>query len=141
MNKKIGILVIDDEPTVCDALKMVLSDSGYDVATAPTGREGLNQLHRQHFAATITDVCLPDTSGLAVLSQILEQDPDSLVIVMTAQNLPEVVAESFKRGALGVLSKPFPPADLLDLLSRSLHERPSWPEDQRSQIDSRARKK
>ena len=125
MDKKIGILVIEDEPTVCDALKMVLSDSGYEVATAPTGREGLNKLCRQRFAATITDICLPDTSGLAVLSEIIKHDPNSLVIVMTAQNLPEIVAESLKRGALSVLSKPFPPADLLDLLSRTLNERPS----------------
>jgi len=125
MNKKIDILVIDDEPTVCDALKMVLSDSGYEVAIAPTGREGLDKISRQRFAATITDICLPDTSGLAVLSEILAHDPDSLVIVMTAQNVPEVVAESLKRGALGVLSKPFPPADLLDLLNRTLNERPS----------------
>jgi DNA-binding NtrC family response regulator len=124
MDKKMGILVIDDEPTVCDALKMVLSDSGYEVATAPTGREGLDKLNRQRFAATITDICLPDTSGLAVLSQIREQDPDSLVIVMTAHSGPEIVAESLRRGALGVLSKPFPPADLLDLLSRVLNERP-----------------
>lgn len=120
MNNKIGILVIDDEPILCDALKLVLSDSGYEVATAPTGREGLDQIHRQRFAATITDICLPDTSGLAVLSQIREQDPDSLVIVMTAHSVPEIVAESLKRGALGVLSKPFPPADLLNLLNRTL---------------------
>ncbi|HKP13188.1 MAG TPA: response regulator [Blastocatellia bacterium] len=124
MSKKMGILVIDDEPTVCDALKMILSDSGYEVAIAPTGREGLDKIHRQRFAATITDICLPDTSGLTVLSQIREQDPNSLVIVMTAHNVPEIVAESLKRGALGVLSKPFPLTDLLDLLNRTLNERP-----------------
>jgi len=116
MEDKIHILVIDDEALVADALLTILSDSGYEVAVARSGREGLCQINRQQFAATITDLRLPDICGLEILSHIREKDPNSFVIVITAHSTPELIAESLRRGALGVLAKPFFPADVLDLL-------------------------
>jgi DNA-binding NtrC family response regulator len=116
MGEKIDILVIDDEPIVADALMTILSDSGYEVAIARTGLEGLGKLNRQRFAVTITDLQLPDISGLEVLSRIRQKDPNSFVIVITAHSTPEIIAESLRRGALSVLAKPFFPSDVLDLL-------------------------
>ena len=125
MKEKIDILVIDDEPIVADALLTILSDSGYEVAIARSGLEGLCKISRQRFAVTITDLQLPDISGLEVLSRIRQKDPNSFVIIITAQHTPEVMAESLRRGALSVLSKPFFPSDVLDLLLKTLTHRPS----------------
>lgn len=125
--EKITILVIDDEPIVADALTIVLSDSGYDVAVAANGRDGLDKISRQRFDVTITDLRLPDMSGLDVLSNIRERDPGSLIIVITAHSSPEIVAESMRRGALDVLSKPFFPSDVLGLLSKALTGRSQTP--------------
>ncbi|HVG20984.1 MAG TPA: response regulator [Blastocatellia bacterium] len=123
MTEKVTILVIDDEPIVADALTVVLSDSGYEVAIAATGRDGLDKISKQKFDVTITDLRLPDMSGLDVLSDIREKDPASLIIVITAHSSPEIVAESVKRGAIDVLSKPFFPADVLGLLDKALTSR------------------
>jgi len=120
MGEKITILVIDDEPIVGDALMTVLSDSGYEVAVARTGREGLDKAREKRFDVTITDLGLPDMMGLDVLINIREKDPCSLVIIITAHHTPEIVDESRRLGAIDVLAKPFSPSDVLSLLSKTL---------------------
>jgi DNA-binding NtrC family response regulator len=123
MVDKAAILVIDDEPIVADALMIVLSDSGYEVTVALTGRDGLDKLSEQRFDVTITDLRLPDMSGLEVLSIIREKEPCSLIILITAHTTPEIIAEAVRRGAVDVLSKPFFPSDVLELLEKSLTNR------------------
>ena len=124
MVDKVAILVIDDEPMVTDALMMVLSDRGYEVTVAMTGREGLDIISEQRFDVTITDLRLPDISGLDVLSCVRETHPCGLSILITANPAPEIVAEAIRRGALDVLAKPFSPSDVLNLLEKSLTSRP-----------------
>ena len=123
MADKIAILVIDDEPIVADALMVVLSDSGYEVTVAMTGRDGLDKISERHFDITITDLRLPDMSGLDVLSIIREKQPCSLIVLITAHTTPEITAEAVRRGAVDVLSKPFFPSDVLDLLENALTSR------------------
>lgn len=123
MEEKVSVLVIDDEPIVADALMVVLSDSGYEVAVAMTGRDGLAKIGKQRFDVTISDLRLPDMSGMEVLSAIRDQDPCSLIIIITAHSSPEIVAESVRRGAVDVLSKPFFPSDVLGLLNKALKSR------------------
>src|ERR1700754_1298341 len=110
------ILIVDDEPIVGDALKTILSDSGYKVDVVRTGRAGLNRARKQRFDFAITDLRLPDMSGLQVLAGIREIDPGTAVIVITSYSTPEIVTESKRLGAREVLAKPFSPADILRLL-------------------------
>ena len=129
--KKEVILVIDDEPSVADALSLILSDIGYEVIIACNGRDGLEKHCQQKCDITITDIRLPDISGLDVLSRIREKDPNGLVIVITSHSTPDVVAESLSRGAFNILPKPFLPSELLALISEALDARrctPSGPE-------------
>jgi DNA-binding NtrC family response regulator len=123
MEEKVTILIIDDEPIVADALMLILSDSGYEVAVAMNGRDGLCKISKQRFDVTITDLRLPDMSGLDVLSSIREKNLCSYIIVITAHSSPEVVAESVSRGAVDVLSKPFFPSDVLGLLDKIITNR------------------
>lgn len=120
MTDKPRVLLIEDEPCVADALSMVLSDKGYDVTVARTGCDGLDKAAGQIFDVTITDLRLPDMSGFDVITNILEIQPNSIIIVITAHYAPEVVIESIKRGAVDVLAKPFLPSDILTLLERAL---------------------
>lgn len=120
MGEKFTILVIDDEPIVGDALMTVLSDNGYDVAVARTGREGLDKTSEQQFDVTITDLRLSDMMGIDVLRHIREKDPCSLVIIITAYSTPEIISESKRLGAIDVLAKPFSPSDVLGLLNKML---------------------
>jgi DNA-binding NtrC family response regulator len=123
MGEKIGVLVIDDEPSVADALKLILDDHGYQAVVARTGRDGLEQVRRRQFNVTITDLRLPDMSGLDVLEQIHEEDASHLVIVITAYGTSEVIFELMSHGAVDVLPKPFFPSDILKLIDAALKNR------------------
>lgn len=120
MTERLRILVVEDEPSVADALGLVLSDSGYDVTIALTGRDGIEKAVAQCFDVAITDLRLPDISGFEVMTNILQNQPDSLIIAITAHYTADVVAESVRRGAVEVLAKPFVPSDILALLQSVL---------------------
>ncbi len=107
------MLIVDDEPSVADALKVIFEDEGFDVATAANGRDGIELARSGEISLAITDICLPDMSGLDVLDALLRENLRAVVIVITALDTPEVFAEARRRGAAGVLSKPFLPAEIL----------------------------
>jgi DNA-binding NtrC family response regulator len=121
--KKAGILLIDDEPSIVEALAMILDDQGYETISASCGRDGINHASQRSFDITITDLRLPDMSGLDVLNAIRERNGDTCVIVITAHSTPEMVCELKASGAIDVLKKPFMPSDLLDLIRSILQER------------------
>lgn len=118
--QNISILVIDDGPAVGDALKLVLEASGYEVVLVDRGREGIRQARKRHFTIIIVDFSLPDISGLRVFKAIREQRCEAPVIMITADGIPGVFTEAANLGAIGVLSKPFSPTDILQLITRSL---------------------
>ena len=128
MTKKESILVIDDEPTVADALSLILSDKGYEVIVALNGRDGLEKCNQRKFEVMITDLRLPDISGLDILNCIRGKDPDCVVLIITSHCTPEIMAESMSLGAIDVLSKPFLPSDILGLIDRALSARRSTKE-------------
>ena len=114
------ILLIDDEASVRDALTLVLEDEGFTVVSAARGREGLELARASDFDLTITDLRLPDISGLEVLGALVLREARRPAILITAHATRETVAEARGRGAVGVLSKPFPPSEILRLVSDSL---------------------
>jgi CheY-like chemotaxis protein len=115
--EKLTILVVDDEPVVRDALKLVLDASGYLVSLAETGRAGINLASNQHFHVIIVDLDLPDTSGLEVIKSIRELQPAIVIILITAQVTAEARAQAQSFGVIEILSKPFRPEDILQLIS------------------------
>lgn len=115
------ILVIDDEASVRDALTLILEDEGFTVVSAALGREGLALAHASPFDLTITDLRLPDISGLEVLGALDRRaEARRPAILITAHATPETLDEAGLRGAVGVLHKPFPPSAILRLVSDSL---------------------
>ena len=118
--EKAQILVIDDEPSVADALKLILEDEGYRVAVALTGREGLELTRRRCFDVVVSDVRLPDVSGLDVLRDVRRGCPASVVILITSHVTTNLLAEARGGGAFDVLHKPFIPSDVLRLVSAAL---------------------
>lgn len=121
------VLIIDDEPSVADALKTILEDHGYETALAHTGGAGLELWAAQRFDLTITDYQLPDMSGLDVLAAMRGCAVACPVLIITAYTSPELRAMAAERGALDVLSKPFLPSDILALVEQALAERAGRP--------------
>lgn len=117
MAGKKAVLVIDDEPSVADAIRLILSDSGYDVVVAMTGGDGVEELGNWRFDLVIADVRLPDMSGLDVLRHLRQSYPGVQAIIITAHHTLALAAESQSLGAVAVLSKPFSPSDLLTVIN------------------------
>lgn len=120
MAEKIKILVIDDEPSVVDAVKLILKDNGYDAVGAMTGRDGIEEETRARYDVTITDLRLPDMSGFDVLRRIRRKNPQSRVIIITSHSTPEIISRARINGAVDVLPKPFSPNELLQLVNHAL---------------------
>jgi DNA-binding NtrC family response regulator len=118
--EKIRVLIIEDDRTVADALKIIMEDDGYEAVVAMNAHQGIEQARLRRFDLTITDVQLPDTSGLDVLAILRKKDPEGPVIIITAHNTTEVVTEAMARGAFQVLPKPFLPSEILDLARRAV---------------------
>lgn len=111
-----AILIIDDEPSVADALQLILADLGHRVLVAATGRGGLELARRERIRVVITDLRLPDISGLDVLGALRRERPDLPVILITSHGTPEITAEARRDGVSAVLPKPFAPAEIIRLV-------------------------
>jgi CheY-like chemotaxis protein len=116
------VLVIDDEPDIRKALRMLLEDAGHSVALAASGHEGLTALRGQTKPQVVLlDLLMPEMDGLAVLQQvILEPELHKHgYILMTAENqrLIETAAHVFAALPVTVVRKPFDIDDLSETVA------------------------
>ncbi|MDH4059639.1 MAG: sigma-54 dependent transcriptional regulator [Aquincola sp.] len=101
-----SLLVIDDEPDLRTLYELTLLREGYEVETAGTVEQALQMLAERSFSAVITDMRLPDGSGLDVLAKIEEGSRRERAIVITAYGSAENAVEALKAGAYDYLTKP-----------------------------------
>jgi two-component system response regulator PilR (NtrC family) len=113
------ILVVDDEPSMRQMLAIVLKREGYDVVLAENGRSAVAALERGPFDLLISDIKMPDMSGVDVLRAAKQTDPDILGIMITAFASTETAIEAMRLGACDYLSKPFD----IDLLKMKVREK------------------
>ena len=114
------ILVVDDEPSVTDALKFILGDLGHQVDSAKTVGEATALLKGPPYDLVFTDLRLPDASGIDLLASIKSDTPETQVILMTAHGSLDITIEAIKRGAFYYIEKPFTPQQVTMLLDRAL---------------------
>ena len=114
------ILVIDDEPSVTDALRFMLTELGHHVDAAKSGGEAKELLKGAPYDLVFTDLRLPDASGIDLLTLIKGDTPDTEVIVMTAHGSLDITIEAIKRGAFYFIEKPFTPHQVTALIERAL---------------------
>src|ERR1041384_1564858 len=114
------ILVIDDELSIRDALGLVISGLGYEVALAKNGSEAKQLLQGAPYDLIFTDLRLPDASGIDLLTLIKSDTPNTEVIVMTAHGSLEITIEAIKRGAFYFIEKPFTTQQVTALIERAL---------------------
>jgi DNA-binding NtrC family response regulator len=115
-----SILIIDDETSVTDALEMILTDEGHSVRTARNAAEAYSLFNTGRFNLVLTDLRLPDASGIELLSRVKEENPDTEVILMTAHGSLDVTIEAIKKGAYYYIEKPFTPDQVVMLTRRAL---------------------
>jgi len=120
-NYKVCILIVDDEPSVGDALRLVLESKGYDVVLATNGLDGIDQARKRTFGFGLVDLFLTDISGFDVITDLRALQPQIPLLLITAHGSPQVFAEAKRLGAVGALAKPFSHAELLQVIESHLH--------------------
>ena len=113
------ILVVDDEPSMRQMLAIVLKREGYEVVLAENGKMAVAALERGPFDLLISDIKMPDMSGVEVLRAAKRIDPDILGMMITAFASTETAIEAMRLGACDYLSKPFD----IDLLKMKVREK------------------
>src|SRR5262245_45761288 len=113
------VLVVDDEPLIRWSLVNRLKEEGFRALEASTASEAVAQ-HRDGADLVLLDYALPDANGLQVLKQIKETDPDTLVIMLTANTDVGVAVEAMKAGAFHYANKPFDLDEMMLLVEKAL---------------------
>jgi two-component system response regulator PilR (NtrC family) len=113
------ILVVDDERSMRELLAIVLRREGYEVLLAENGRAAIGLLEREPVDLLISDIKMPDMSGVEVLRAAKRIDPDILGIMITAFASTDTAVEAMRLGACDYLSKPFD----IDLLKMKVREK------------------
>jgi DNA-binding NtrC family response regulator len=111
------ILVVDDEEFIRENLERVLSGTGYKLFTTASGDEAVKMVVDQEIDLVLLDLNLGKLSGLDVLKELKEADPDILVIIITGYGTVESAVEALKMGAYDYIKKPFK-ADAIQLIVR-----------------------
>ena len=116
MDKKISILIVDDEESVRDSLYSWFTEDGYRVDVAEHAKKALSLLETGSFDIILTDLKMPGMDGLELLQRIKSLNKESIIIVMTAFASVDTAVKALKEGAFDYVTKPFDPDDLSHLI-------------------------
>lgn len=117
------VLIAEDETMVLLSIQKQLSKDGYETVIAKDGREALQLIEQDNFDIIITDILMPFTSGLELIS-IVKSDPGKNIpiLVLSALGQESTVLESFQLGADDFLTKPFNAVELTMRVKKLLHQ-------------------
>jgi two-component system response regulator PilR (NtrC family) len=104
---KVRILIVDDEPSMREMLRIVLRRDGYEVHVANSGREAIEQLRGGNFDLLLSDIKMPDVSGVDVLRAAKEINREVVAFMMTAYASASTAVEAMRLGAVDYFTKPF----------------------------------
>ena len=104
--------MIEDDPLLREAVNLILTHAGYDVATSAIGRDATHLVARYRPHLVLLDIRLPDISGLTVLGNLRAAGHMMPIVMMTADHSPDTVRDVLAMGGNGYLLKPFEPQDL-----------------------------
>ncbi|WP_207712826.1 sigma-54 dependent transcriptional regulator [Desulfofundulus sp. TPOSR] len=113
------ILIVDDEESVRQSLKDILTDYGYRVETARDGREGLEKITTLDPATVIMDIRMPEVDGIKVLELVRLKGQDTPIILITAYGSTQSTIEAMKMGAFDYLLKPLQVNELIETVKKA----------------------
>lgn len=117
------VLVVDDEEVIRTSLARFLRARGFDVTTAESGHAALAAMNEEKFVAMLSDIRMPEMTGLELVPVAHAKDPDLAIIMLTAVNDAPTATEALGMGAMDYLMKPVELGDLATALERALHKR------------------
>ncbi len=141
MTQQPSILIVDDESGILDTLRILLRKEGFEVTTAQGGKAGLDQIRSGSHDIVLTDVRMPQVTGLDILQAAKEQDSMTPVILMTAQASLQTAVAAVNAGAFYYIQKPFSNDELLAILRRACEYRQIRVENRQLKQDIRRKDK
>jgi DNA-binding NtrC family response regulator len=117
------VLVIDDEMGILDTIRILLKNEGFTPYTALGGKKGLEQIAALKPELILTDVRMPDVTGLDILASVRAHDPEAVVILMTAQASLQSAIGAVNNGAFYYIQKPFKNEELVTIVRRAAEHR------------------
>lgn len=113
------ILIVDDELLIRNFLSETLKRKHLDVTTAENGTKAIALLKENSYDMVITDMKMPDATGIDILKKVKELSPNTIVIVITAYGSIENAVEAMRLGALNYLVKPFSPDTIEAIIEKA----------------------
>jgi two-component system response regulator PilR (NtrC family) len=117
------ILIVEDEKSMREVLKILLEGERYEVVSASDGLEGLSYLANDIFDLVITDIKMPKFDGFELLKKTKEISPDTIVIMITAFGTTEAAIEAMKSGAYDYINKPFKIDEIRLIVEKALEKK------------------
>ena len=120
---KPSVLIVDDESGILDSLNILLRNEGFAPQIAHGGRAGLERITEMSPDIVLTDIRMPNVTGVEILAAARQADPDVPVILMTAQATLQSAMQAVNEGAFYYIQKPFRNDELIAILKRAAEHR------------------
>jgi FixJ family two-component response regulator/glycine cleavage system H lipoate-binding protein len=120
MEIKGRVLVVDDEMVVCQSVKKILKKKNLEVDTALSAKEALAEMSKGDYSVVITDMMMPEVTGMQLLETIKTEKPQISVIMITGYATIRTAVQAIKLGAFDYIPKPFTPEELSSVTLRAL---------------------
>ena len=121
MEKRV-ILVVEDDPTVGESIRLLLKKRGYTILLSSNGKEALHLFRQKSVALVITDLVMPKMDGMELLEAVKSVKPETEVIVISAQGTIEKAVQAMKLGAFDFIEKPINPRVISLVVERALEK-------------------
>ena len=119
----VKVLVVDDDPAICDYMETFLAKDGFDVQTLSDPTLVEEQIRRGGYHLLVLDLMMPKMDGLEVLQTIRKIDSDVAVIIFTGYPSLDSAVQSMKLDAVDYLKKPFNPDEFREVLDRVMRKK------------------
>lgn len=119
----VRILVVDDDPDVCDYLVMLLQKEGYEAKALVDPRRAVDEVRENDYHLVILDLMMPGMTGTEVLKEIRKHDDDVAVIIFTGYPSVDTAIESLQNQASDYLKKPFRVDEFKEAVRRTLAQK------------------
>jgi two-component system response regulator FixJ len=116
------IIVVDDDPMICQAVTATLAPHGYQVVGFADGDSFLEVARRRTPVCVLLELCLPGSSGLDILKEAKSSNFVAPILMISARGSIPIAVEALKNGAVDFVQKPFTPEVLLDAVQRAIED-------------------
>lgn len=125
MSENPRLLLVDDEPVICQACQRIFSRQGFQVDVSTDACEGLNWAIERDYAVVLLDIKMPKMEGIQFLEQLREKKAELPVLIITGYPSIPNAAAAMRLGASDYVTKPFTPEQITQAVQRILGHRPT----------------